>query len=342
MGLAFVITTINPPTQGIRRIAEACASTDDRLIVAGDLKTAEPWHCEPAVFLSHAAQRDSGFALASVLPSNIYGRKMIGYLHAVREGAEWIRETDDDNLPYEEFFERPVEYVEGRVPVPVEGWVNPCAHFTERAIWPRGFPLPLVHPSLERRSASSFGMVRGCVVTQGLADGDPDVDAIYRLTSSDTSEVRFRRDAPLLIPPASWAPFNSQVTTWPVSLLPLMYLPATCSFRMTDIWRSFIALRIMRECGAHLVYTQPQVFQERNAHVLMRDFADEVDGYLGYQRFVSLLDATPIRGGIAHLADDVRDLYRVLVEAEFFAEGELIILDAWLLDVAELSEARRA
>ncbi|VDM75263.1 unnamed protein product [Strongylus vulgaris] len=41
-----------------------------------------------------------GFRLLSVSPENSYTRKNIGYLYAIKNGAKWIYDTDDDNKPY--------------------------------------------------------------------------------------------------------------------------------------------------------------------------------------------------------------------------------------------------
>ena len=48
---------------------------------------------------------------------------------------------------------------------------------------------------------------------------------------------------------------------------------------MTDIWRSFVAQRILQENDWAVLFHAPTVSQERNEHDLMRDFADEVPGY---------------------------------------------------------------
>lgn len=37
--------------------------------------------------------------LVRKLPYKSYTRKMIGYLYAISQGAEWIYDTDDDNRP---------------------------------------------------------------------------------------------------------------------------------------------------------------------------------------------------------------------------------------------------
>jgi hypothetical protein len=174
------------------------------------------------------------------------------------------------------------------------------------------------------------------MVFQAVADGDPDVDAVYRLTAPDTSDIRFDTAPPLILPHGSWTPFNSQATTWPIELLPLMYLPATCSFRMTDIWRSYIAQRLFPGLGARLVITSATVFQDRNEHDLMRDFRDEIEGYTGYERFVDVLEATPIGGTATSVLADLRTLYTALIEAQFFSSDELPILDAWIADMVSL------
>jgi len=144
------------------------------------------------------------------------------------------------------------------------------------------------------------------VVIQGLADGDPDVDAIYRLTTADRHEIRFAEDESVLIPHNTWTPFKAQATQWPKRLSPLMYLPATCSFRMADIWRSFVAQRLMRDLDSHLVYSSSIVFQDRNDHDLMRDFADEIEGYQGYNKLIDLLESLVLDVGETAIFENLR------------------------------------
>ena len=86
-----------------------------------------------------------------------------------------------------------------------------------------------------------------CPIQQGLADGNPDVDAIFRLVLP--LPMNFGRKPPIALCRGAWCPFNSQNTSWWPAAYPLLYLPAYCSFRMTDIWRSFVAQRICWENG---------------------------------------------------------------------------------------------
>lgn len=330
---AVVITSIQPPTKGVQAIASRAA----RVIVVGDRKSPNEWSCGQVEYLSFLDQESLPFASASVLPPDSYTRKMLGYLFAASQGVEWIRETDDDNIPYDSFFEAMPKSISARIPSLNDGWINIYRYFTPRFVWPRGFPLSRVHRTeREGRDVTRVQEVEGPFVLQAVADGDPDVDAIYRLTAPDVTEVRFEDTEPLLVPHESWTPFNSQATTWPRSLLPLMYLPSTCSFRMTDIWRSFIAQRIMSALGVYLVVTPPTVYQERNSHNLMHDFADEIEGYVGYERFVNVLQETSVGGREETLLDDLSAVYRALISDGFFKEPEIPLLDAWQADMRSL------
>ena len=335
MSVAYVITTIGNPTQGVYEIGQHCNSAGDDFFVVGDRKTPQGWECPGVTYLGYEDVPTENFALPRIVRPNSYTRKMIGYLAAASSGASWIRETDDDNLPYDLFFEDAPTSVSGRLPTTRSRFINIYAYFTGRHVWPRGFPLSLISES-RLSSDTTPEEFSGLVVLQAVADGDPDVDAVYRLTAPDTSDISFDTAPPLLVPAGSWTPFNSQATTWPIALLPLMYLPATCSFRMTDIWRSYIAQRLFPGLDTQLVITSATVFQDRNEHDLMRDFRDEIEGYNGYERFVQVLEGTPILGTAASILADLRTLYTALISAGFFTSDELEILDAWITDMETL------
>src|SRR5205807_7157091 len=116
-----------------------------------------------------------------------------------------------------------------------------------------------------------------CPIQQGLSDENPDVDAIYRM--ANPLPVLFDKANSVSLGKNSWCPFNSQNTTWFKEAFPLLYLPSYCSFRMTDIWRSFVAQRIAWTCGWSILFHQSTVRQDRNDHNLMTDFKDEISGY---------------------------------------------------------------
>ena len=321
------------------KIGENAASQGFPAIMVGDRKGPQSCQIPGIAYYSLEAQRDSGFRTAVEGPVDSYTRKLTGYLIAISGGAEFIRETDDDNTPYASFFEPVAATIESRTFTTENRWTNICAAFTQRHVWPRGLPLNQIHePWSMTFQWSDRGAVSPSthVVLQGLADGDPDVDAVYRLTAADTGEIIFRQEAAAQIPHTTWTPFNSQATTWPKRLFPLMYLPATCSFRMTDIWRSFVAQRVMREIDSHVVYTSPNVYQDRNDHNLMKDFADEIEGYLGYDKLVELLGSLQLEKGEAKMGKNLIHIYQAMTLHGFVTEAELPLLEAWLADLTTL------
>ncbi len=337
--LAFVVTSINSSSPGLTKIGEQALAHGYQAIMVGDRKGPESFDTPGITFYSLHDQRETNFRTAIEGPIDTYTRKLTGYLIAISHGAEFIRETDDDNTPYDSFFAPVPDSIETRQFTSNNRWTNICSAFTDRHVWPRGFPLNEIHnPNASTFTWGSELKVLPIthVVLQGLADGDPDVDAVYRLTATDSSDITFRQDPPAQIPHTTWTPFNSQATTWPKRLFPLLYLPATCSFRMTDIWRSFVAQRLMRELDSYVIYTAPNVHQNRNDHDLMCDFSDEIEGYLGYNKVLDLLESTKLEPGEDKIADNLRVIYQALIANGFVTDAELPLLDAWLSDLTTL------
>lgn len=171
-----------------------------------------------------------------------------------------------------------------------------------------------------------------CPIQQGLADANPDVDAIYRLVCS--LPQTFRGDRRIALSMGTWCPFNSQNTTWWREAYPLMYLPTYCSFRMTDIWRSFVAQRIAWENGWGVLFHEPTMRQERNEHNLMKDFEDEVVGYLKNKDICEALSSLKLRAGTDHVGENMILCYETLIGMGLLAQGELDLLAYWLSDMA--------
>ncbi len=335
--VTVVVTTIQEPTRSLRRLDEAVAAIGGAMIVVGDAKGPARFDLPTCRFLPLAEQERLDFALAPLLPTGHYGRKNLGYLAAIARGAACLYETDDDNTPMDAWRIRS-RRAEARTVAP-RPWLNVYRLFSDRNIWPRGLPLDeVLNPASYAREGTGAPELVDAPVQQDLADGEPDVDAIWRLTMN--SDVTFSAGPSVALPAGTWCPFNSQSTWWWPPAYALLYLPSYCSFRMTDIWRGFIAQRCLWALGHRLVFHAPQVVQERNVHNTMRDFSDEVPGYLGNRRFAAELDALDLEAGAAAVADNVRRCYRTLVAAGYFPQTELDLVEAWLRDVAEAGSRR--
>ncbi len=323
----IVITTINPPTEAVRKIASTCA--DWTFLVVGDKKTPAAWQYPGVSFLAAEEQLGMG-RFAAECPFNHYARKNVGYLWAAARGAETIAETDDDNIPYDSFLQGIGREVTGR-PVRKKGWENVYTHFTEDRIWPRGFPLELITESLAHRSELGEARAYDCPVQQYLADGDPDVDAVYRLTT--VAETKFHANT-VVLEPGTYCPFNSQNTIFWREAFPLLYLPAYVSFRMTDIWRSFVAEACLYAMGKAIAFREATVFQERNQHSLIKDFRDEVPGYLNNVRIVEILSGLSLAPDPKETGKNVLLCYEALVRADIVPAKELPLLQLWLAELA--------
>lgn len=322
-----VVTTIQPPTSSVDSFLRRFAKDQIKLVVVGDAKGPDEYNRAGVLFYNLERQMALPLPLASRLPKGHYTRKNLGYLIAIQQGATCIYETDDDNKPLDTWNPRS-EYVPAST-VRLPGWVNIYTAFGEKNIWPRGFALEKIAecngPGISLVVSQQYVMAP---IQQGLANGSPDVDAIWRLTQDRC--VLFSPGASIAIGRGSWCPFNSQSTWWWKTAFPLLYLPSHCSFRMTDIWRSFIAQRCLWELGLPVVFHSPEVYQERNPHKLLRDFKDEVPGYLSNGELVERLSELSLATGKSKVGQNLRICYQELVKNEYIPGEELALLDFWL------------
>jgi len=311
-----VITTIQKPTKAVEALYEKFG---ERLIVVGDHKTPQNWNYRTAKFFNPCQE-----------PYNHYARKNIGYLEAIKNNPDLIYDTDDDNIPNKEWGLR---FKETKASKSFgEGWFNAYEPMTPTKIWPRGFPLNHVNKGKEL-----FGAKEAVVssIQQGLADGEPDVDAIYRMTNNKPNE--FKYDRSIYLDKNTWCSFNSQSTWWFPNAYPLMYLPVNCSFRMTDIWRSFVAQRCLWEIGQGVTFHSPsEVYQERNKHDLMKDFEQEVPGYLQNELIVQILGKIKFDKENT-VADNLLVCYDELIDSGIFPEKEHDSVFQWVKDYESIT-----
>lgn len=330
-----IITTIQAPTPAVKQLLAHISQFDMGLIALGDLKGPTSYDLPQVEFMPLSYQLELEFRIAHKLPTGHYTRKNIGYLLAMAREATSIYETDDDNTPLADWAVRPV--FSETVTAAGRKWVNVYRFFGAGKIWPRGFPLNEVQDSFCCSLSLSEDLVqREAPIQQGLANNSPDVDAIWRLILDEPFD--FQPGPSVYLPRGSWCPFNSQSTWWFPAAYPLMYLPSYCSFRMTDIWRSFIAQRCLWEMGYGLVFHGPEVVQERNAHNLMRDFTDEIPGYTRNGEMVDILERLSLKTDTAAVKSNLLACYEALVEAGFFPQKELELVEAWLSDLESINQ----
>lgn len=334
--VAIVVTSINAPGPPLQLLAEGCRKLGHQLIIIGDEASPKTFQLESARFYSLAEQMELGFRVARICPTKHYARKNIGYLLAMRSGANIIVDLDDDCIPQTDFWRARHRNQAVRTDAG-NGWVNVYRYFSDARIWPRGFPLDRINDRARDFEALPTGNV-DCPIQQGLTDGDPDVDAIYRLTLP--LPQTFRADRRVALKSGSWSPFNSQNTCWWSDSFPLLYLPASCRFRVTDIWRSFVAQRIAWTNDWGILFHEPTSTQERNPHDLIRDLEDEFPGYLHNGEICESLGKLELKPGVENLCDNLRRCYAELVGMGVLDEFELTLLEAWIEDGETIANAK--
>ena len=325
---AIVITSISPPNAVLSDYASKSFLKNIPFILIGDKNSPTDFSLKGCDFWSLERQKTLPYRLAGIIPERHYARKNLGYLLAMSGGATTIIETDDDNYARESFWE-PREAVRHAFTVIGTGWVNVYRYFSDAQIWPRGFPLEYINKPLNPLETQRKEIV--CPIQQGLADENPDLDAIFRMTCP--LPQNFSKGPDIVLGNRAWCPFNSQNTTWFHKAFPLLYLPSYCSFRMTDIWRSFIAQKIAWINGWQILFHQATVWQERNEHNLLKDFMDEIPGYQNNALICSSLENLEILAGEDNIGANMLKCYELLISMGLVAVDELRLLDAWLYDL---------
>ena len=323
----LVITSIAEPTAAVLAYA---AMPDWRVVLVGDRKGPSRVDDPRIEFLDLERQGQLGLAYAALCPENHYARKNIGYLYAIAQGAKIIAETDDDNLPLPGWGEN-LDFSPTAIRQATGGrYCNVYRHFTDEPVWPRGFPL--------REILNPAGAVPGgepvpaeVAAWQELADDDPDVDAIYRLTRG--GRVTFRRGVRFVLGPGVYCRFNSQNTFWRREAFAALFLPGQVSMRYCDILRGYVAQRLFWAQSLRLGFGSASVRQLRNAHDLMRDLADELTMYREVESVVAVLEAQRPAGA---MTDQLVAAYAALASAGLVPAAELAAAQAWSEDIRRL------
>lgn len=332
-----VLTTINCPEQ---RVSDWMQITGNHTIVVGDKKTPDSWHHSSCNFISIEQQLKSEFTTAKLLPENHYTRKNLGYLYAIKSGAQAIIDTDDDNFPiitqWNNLLNSNFEIFDHSSSEKIS-FKNIYSYFSNLDIpfWPRGFPLSLINDSktiIESNDISSSNS-KEIGLWQCMVNGDPDIDAIHRLIFKNTPD--FTNRGALIMGNNVFCSFNSQNTLWADSdLFPLLYLPSTVSFRFTDILRGYVAQAVINVSSKKWGFYKATAYQERNVHNLMNDFRSEVSMYSNMDEIFHIIYDSC---GINHsITENLLNCYSALYKNNFVEENELKILSTWTSDLNTL------
>ena len=350
-----VVTTIFEPTEAVRRVGTMDGGWC--LFIVGDTKTPRDYlqtsglaNNSRVTFLTVEEQDNwgrssiQGGAFVRAIPFRHFARKNIGYLYAIRNGADFIFDFDDDNIVKLDQDNQPVQIV------PMDVVLNnvsivltesrmfnpyPLMQPSESDSWPRGFPLEAI------LNTSTQGILNGTKdvaldkigVIQYLADGNPDIDAVHRLTKK--LPMTFAPDSNfLLVPWQSFVPYNAQATLHTKPAFWATLLPFTVPGRVSDIWRSYFSEALFREIGLQVVFAPPRVSQKRNAHNVLADMDAELDLYFKSGKLIEFLDSWRAES-VDSLPGLMESLWIDLCERGYIGVNDVTVMQLWLLALVE-------
>ena len=348
-----VLTTINDVTGTVRRQAKLI---DWCLVIVADQATPTDYSIPGThvhvVYLSVKEQEKIDNAFVKRLPWNNFGRKNIGYLYAIQHGAVVIWDFDDDNFLKEAGIKPKINAEAGRGMGPgLVGVLTPDKHthstFNPYPVlgaptlpsWPRGIPpKDIKEPKSFNFSLKEINIPKQSIaVLQSLADVQPDVDAIYRLTMKIPFSFKPSIETrPIVVPKWTLAPYNAQATLHFKCSFWALLLPITVHARVSDIWRSYIAQRLFWDSDLSLGFiSQPLVLQDRrNFHDNVRDLAAEEDLYQKGEQFVKFL--TTWRSSTGNFVERLQELYIAMYERDYLEKGDVLLMQMWLSSLIRL------
>lgn len=327
---AIVITTINSPKSEIRCFS---AIPEWTLIIVGDKKTPKNWSLDKADYLSPSLQDKLFPKFSRIFPWNLYARKNTGYLYAIQHQAKVIYESDDDMNPYKNFPPPMDVKIEATV-LSGKKFINVLNYFLKKAqkdkpVWTRGFPLEYIRnqENIKAKKQTVFAPLRNSV-----QDKDSDFDAIYRFLINE--QLSLKKNGLFALNYGCYAPVNTQSTFSHPPAYPLLYFPVTVEYRVGDIYRGYIAQRILWEMGANLLFTYPVAgTSKRNPHDTSLDLALEIPNFIKIIKLTEVLDSLSLsKDPLVSLLK----VYKELVKRNFLQKTETKMVEAWAFEIGQI------
>lgn len=275
----IVTTTINEPTEATLKFIQIAIKKDWIFIVVGDTKTPHEsyrllsnTYYPNFIYLHPDKQQELYPELSNIIGWKSIQRRNIGFVYAYKQGADIIATVDDDNIPYDTWGD---DILVGQE-VEVNLYENISSHYFDpisvtnhNNLWHRGYPIEDL--SIKNNIEYKGKIKRKVLVQADFWDGDPDIDAICRLSKKPI--VKFDNFDPFCS--NQLAPFNSQNTFLDRSVIPY-YTVLPHVGRMDDIWGSYI---LQYYFPNSVIYNKATVYQDRNVQDLVTNLENEIIGY---------------------------------------------------------------
>lgn len=284
MNKFIVTTTINKPTKATLKFLEIANRDGWKFVVVGDLKTPHEQYEELDLIYLHPDKQQQLYPeLSDIIGWKTIQRRNIGFVYAYQNGADVVATVDDDNIPYDNWG---TDLHIGKE-IEVDYWVSendvfdPLSATNYPYLWHRGYPIDYLQV---RDRITYLGKKKVTPLIQAdLWDGDPDIDAMCRLTFKPM--CKFNINTPFASQLIS--PFNSQNTFIHREALKY-YAVWPYVGRMDDIWGGYYTQKMIGP--DKLIYNRASVYQDRNVQDLIKNLENEVIGYRNTLDFTKNID----------------------------------------------------
>lgn len=275
----IVTTTINSPTEATVKYCKIAEKRGFLFVIVGDTKTPheeyqaleKEYSC--VKYLTPNEQESLYPVLSESIGWKTIQRRNIGFVYAYDQGCDVLATVDDDNIPYPNWGEKIYvgeEVTYDNYEPKGSSYFDPLSVTSDNYVWHRGFPIQ--HLQVRHDNEYRGKYVKRCLVQANLWDGDPDIDAMARLTHKPCVQYK---DITEPFGSTSIAPFNSQNTFIAREVIPY-YAVLPFVGRMDDIWGSYI---VQAHFPNSVVYDVATVYQDRNVQDLVTNLENEIIGY---------------------------------------------------------------
>jgi hypothetical protein len=168
-------------------------------------------------------------------------------------------------------------------------WYNVCNLLKEKnnnLFFHRGYPVS--KRKLNTKISIEKVKNKKIAINAVLWLGDPDVDAVKRLSSNIVAtKYKFRNN--FILNKKTNSPFNSQNTAINSKIAPCYFLSSNVG-RMDDIYASYVTKKICDHLDYFISFGEPIVRQHRNDHNIWRDLELEAPYHECLETFLEYLN----------------------------------------------------
>jgi hypothetical protein len=301
----IVTTTINKPTEATLKFCKIAKEKDWIFVIVGDTKTPHDEYKalenNNVIYLTPEEQEKLYPELSNIIGWKSIQRRNIGFVYVYHKGADIIATVDDDNIPYDNWGDNVLIGSEIEIDLYENvgcPYFDPISPTNYSDLWYRGFPIEYL--SFKNNIEYKGKTKRKILIQADFWDGDPDIDAICRLSKKPI--VKFESFKPF--GSNQLAPFNSQNTFIARDVIPY-YAVLPHIGRMDDIWGSYIAQFYFPQS---VVYSQATVYQDRNLQDLVTNLENEIIGYRNTHKLLS--DLSNFKNYFPDKTKEFWDIYR--------------------------------